>query len=80
MKCKCWAETQEKLKTMNLKLVGATFLMPSFTLVPTIATEWIDETKAPKGQKRRPTAMLASHCPFCGTKIENPKDDDTEAA
>jgi hypothetical protein len=74
MNCKCWEETNTKLREMNLRLVGATFLVPSFTLVPIIATGWIDDTKAPKGQKRRPTAMLATHCPFCGTKIEVPKE------
>jgi hypothetical protein len=72
MNCKCKDEINAKLATMNLRLVGYTYLMPDFRLVPQISTEWVSKDKAPKGEKNKPTAMLASHCPFCGVKIEQP--------
>jgi hypothetical protein len=75
MNCSCWKNTQQELVARNLRLTGAAMLLPSFTLVPVIATEWRDPDKAPKGQKRRPPAVLASHCPFCGQKIEVPSSD-----
>jgi hypothetical protein len=78
MKCKCWKEVDDKLREKNLRLTGATFVMPNFALVPTITTAWVDKEKAPKGQKRNPPAMLASHCPFCGVKIETKLTDEEE--
>lgn len=75
MNCKCKEEIDTKLKSMNLRLVGYTYLMPDFACVPQIKTEWIDDTKAPKWQKKRPVAMLASHCPFCGVKCQESKEE-----
>ena len=69
MNCKCLEDTNAKLREMNLKLVGYTYLMPSFRVVPTVQTDWIDADAAPKGKKRKPTQMLATHCPFCGTPV-----------
>lgn len=71
MNCDCINKIDEKLREQNLRLCGYAFVMPNFKPVITIQTEWIDEAKAPKGKKRSPTKMFASHCPFCGTKIEN---------
>lgn len=79
MKCKCWSELNERLKEKNLRLCSAAFRMPSFTLVPTLRTEWIRASEAPKGQKRNPPAMFASHCPFCGVAIEDEKVMDASA-
>lgn len=70
MKCDCINEINEKLKEHNLRLSGYAFMMPDFKAIITINTEWIDRDKAPKGQKRNPTKMHASHCPFCGKEIE----------
>lgn len=64
----------DKLREKNLKLAGYAFMMPAFRPKITIKTEWIDREQAPKGQKRNPTAMIASHCPFCGVAYE--KDDE----
>jgi len=36
-------------------------------------------SEAPKGQKRNPPAMFASHCPFCGVAIEDEKVMDASA-
>jgi hypothetical protein len=80
MNCDCHTKVNEKLREMNLKLVGYAFIMPGFVLTPQIATEWIDKEKAPRGQKRNPTAMLASHCPFCGQKIEQKEEKETDDA
>jgi len=76
MNCNCWTELNEELKEKNLRLCGASILLPSFFLVPKLEMEWIDDSKAPRGQKKRPPGMLASHCPFCGIKIEVPKTED----
>lgn len=70
MNCKCREESDEKLKAMNLRLVGYTFKMPSFELCPEVRTEWIDPKAAPKGQSKKPPSVLASHCPFCGKSVE----------
>jgi hypothetical protein len=51
---------------MNLKLVGYAFMRPDFSARIHIETKWIDKAKAPKGEKTRPPAMIASYCPFCG--------------
>lgn len=48
-------------------------MMPNFNIVPNISTAWVDREKAPKGQKRNPPAMVASHCPFCGKPVEKRK-------
>ena len=66
----------EKLADKNLKLSGHSFLMPAFTLVPTVQTSWIDALKAPKGKKKSPPSLMASHCPFCGEKVPMPKKED----
>lgn len=73
MNCDCINKINEKLKEHNLKLCGYAFVMPDFKAVITIQTEWIDANKAPKGRKRNPTKMLASHCPFCGKEVEQQK-------
>ena len=70
MNCNCLNDVDDKLREKNLRLAGIAWVMPSFTVVVTIATEWVDDSKAPKGQKRRPPKLHASHCPFCGVKIE----------
>lgn len=73
MNCKCIEEINEKLEEHNLRLSGYAFVMPDFKPIITINTEWIDRDKAAKGQKNNPTKMFASHCPFCGIKIEQSK-------
>lgn len=80
MNCKCLTEIDEKLKEKNLTLSGVAWVMPAFTSVVTIQTEWINPSLAPKGQKRNPPKMHASHCPFCGVKIQIPKDEDDTVA
>lgn len=73
MKCNCVAKIDERLKAKNLVLSGYALLMPDkgcpYT-VPVIATDWIDPSKAPRNKKCSPTKMFASHCPFCGVKVE----------
>jgi len=71
MKCKCREECDEKLKTMNLRLVGYTYRMPSFEVFPQVKTEWIDAKAAPKGKAKSPPPVMATHCPFCGTPVES---------
>lgn len=66
MNCNCIEKLNEKLKEFNLRLSGYAYVMPSFKPVFTINTQWIDKDKAPKGKKKNPTFMFASHCPFCG--------------
>lgn len=73
MNCNCINQIDDKLREKNLKLTGFAFIMPDFRLNPTVSTEWLDKDKAPRGQKRNPPAMFASHCPFCGTPVEKPK-------
>jgi hypothetical protein len=70
MKCKCREECDEKLKTMNLRLVGYTYKMPSFKVFPQVKTEWIDPKAAPKGKAKSPPPVMATHCPFCGNPVE----------
>jgi hypothetical protein len=78
MNCKCITEIDAKLKDQNLSLNCLSWVMPSFTAVVTLKTEWIDDAKAPKGKKRRPPGMFACYCPFCGVKIELPKGESEE--
>lgn len=67
-KCNCINETDDKLREQNLQLSGYAFMMPNFLPKITIATKWLDPSKAPKGKRRSPTQMLATFCPFCGKK------------
>lgn len=69
MNCNCLKEIDDKLREKNLKLVGYAFIMPDFSVVPQLATDWLDRDKAPRGKKRSPPAMFASHCPFCGVPV-----------
>lgn len=78
MNCDCYTKINEKLKERNLKLIGYAFIMPGFVMTPQIKTEWIDRDKAPRGKKTSPTAMIASHCPFCGQKIEQQQPEEKE--
>lgn len=66
MNCDCATEVDARLKSENLRLVGYALVAPDYKSIPYIQTEWINRDKAPKGRKRNPTYMLASHCPFCG--------------
>lgn len=66
MNCTCFTKINESLKPLNQKLTGYTFIMPDFTLMPTVSTTWIDPSKAPKGQKKKPLSVIAPFCPFCG--------------
>ena len=70
MNCDCIEKMDERLKEKNLRLCGYAFTFPDFKAVPTMNTEWIDPSKAPKGQKNKPTNIFASYCPFCGKAIE----------
>ena len=74
MKCNCLKEIDAKLKEKNLTITGVAWIMPTFQKVFTIETNWIDRDKAPKGHKRTPPKMHASHCPFCGVKLESDKE------
>ena len=70
MNCKCIEEVNENLKNRNLELSGLAFVFaPKLDIIPFIATKWLDDKAAPKGAKRRPPPMFASHCPFCGVPI-----------
>jgi hypothetical protein len=73
MNCKCLETINARLKEKNLKLSGYALTYPDFEAIFTINTEWIDRDKAPKGQKRSPTKMFVSHCPFCGTPVKEDK-------
>lgn len=73
MNCNCLKEIDDKLREKNLKLTGYAFVMPDFSVVPQLATDWLDRDKAPRGKKRSPPAMFASHCPFCGLPVEKAK-------
>jgi hypothetical protein len=75
MNCNCINTIDDKLRERNLRLSGYAFMVPSFTTVITVQTEWVDKAKAPRGQRNNPTKMFASHCPFCGVKIELPKEE-----
>jgi hypothetical protein len=70
MNCTCWKEINEQLKEQNLELNNGAYIMPGFVFTPTIPTRWLDSSKVPKGQKKRPPAMKATHCPFCGKTIQ----------
>lgn len=72
MNCNCINEVDDKLREKNLKLVGYAFIMPEFSARVQIATDWVSRNDAPKGQKQRPPAMLASFCPFCGKAVQPP--------
>lgn len=69
MNCDCIEKMDERLKEKNLRLVGFAIPAPDYKVIPTVNTEWIDPSKAPKGEKNRPTKILASHCPFCGKSV-----------
>lgn len=71
MKCDCINKIDNKLRDKNLRLVGYAHVMPDFSIIPKLETEWIDPDRAPKGQKRNPPSMFASHCPFCGEPVES---------
>lgn len=71
--CNCINKLDDKFREQNLKLVGYAFMMPDFRSVVTIRTEWVDKSKAPKGKRKSPPAMIASYCPFCGVKYPEPK-------
>jgi hypothetical protein len=77
MNCDCINTINKKLAEKNLHLAGYSYLMPSFKPIFKIACDWDDESKTPRGQRRRPPSMFVSHCPFCGTKVEIPKDETT---
>lgn len=72
MKCDCLNEIGDELKKQNLRLVGLAFTS-SLGTVPYIQTGWIELEKAPKGKKKNPPYMFASHCPFCGQEIQSAK-------
>ena len=72
MNCDCFDKIDDQLREINLRLSGYAFIMPKFEMVPTVTTEWVDKSKAPKGQKNSPTQMHASHCPFCGKPVRKP--------
>ncbi len=71
MMCDCFSRLDKELKERNLQLAGYALLQqPRLVVVPTIQTEWRDASKAPRGKKRNPPAVMGSHCPFCGTPAE----------
>lgn len=74
-KCGCRERINEKLREQNLRLSGMALVPPSYQYVPFVQTDWNDREKAPRGQKNNPPYMLASHCPWCGVKIEVEKED-----
>lgn len=79
MNCNCINKIDDRLREQNLRLVGYAHTFPDFRIVPTVQTEWIDATKAPKGKRRSPTKMFASHCPFCGKPVEKRKASNDQA-
>lgn len=67
MNCDCINEINKKLEEHNLRLCGYAYAMPAFKPIITIETEWVDKDKVvPNPNKKWPTKMFASHCPFCG--------------
>jgi len=68
MNCNCLILVDEKLAARNLRLSVA-FVMPSFAIVPQIATTWLDVSKVPHGQKNKAPSVIVSHCPFCGAPV-----------
>lgn len=71
MNCNCLAVTNGQLAAKNLELCTAWQLQP-FRTHYQIHTQFRDKSKRKRGEK--PTPVLATFCPFCGTKLHN---DDT---
>lgn len=70
MNCNCVATINEKLKPLNLQLACEALIMPGMKTTLTLQTEWIDKSKAPKGEKGRPSKINITYCPFCGKLAE----------
>ena len=70
MNCKCISEIDAQLKEHNLSLHCVALAMPNLTTRITLKTGWIDKSKVSRSKIKFPPAMWASHCPFCGIKIE----------
>ena len=72
MNCKCIEQVNGRLKDLNLQLSCTAWRMPGFVTTFALPTAWIDKDKAPKAEKKRPTPIYATYCPFCGQAIDNP--------
>ncbi len=77
MNCKCIEELDAKLLEHNLLMACCALKFPNLKTVINLRTEWRDKSKAPRGQKNNPPSMRASHCPFCGVKLEADKEEES---
>lgn len=70
MSCKCFDTMNESLKSRNLTL-SHVVSFPEFEPIKRvlIATE-----RSATGKKTTPCKTVATFCPFCGAKYENPKE------
>lgn len=73
--CNCIEVVDKKLAAQNLRLTGFAYAMPTGNPVITIAVQWVDLAAVPKGRKKWPPKVRASHCPFCGVKYPQPEAD-----
>lgn len=74
MNCDCVSRVNGKLKDQNLVLdISILFgdKMQTCEDMITIGTHWLDKSKAKRG--KRPTPILVTFCPFCGTKAAKEK-------
>lgn len=72
MNCNCVRKINAVLAPKNLQLCVSYQIGPPMRDHIQIHTMFADARAKPRGQK--PTPVLATFCPFCGTKLHN---DDT---
>jgi hypothetical protein len=73
MNCDCIATVNEKLAEMNLALDTSIVLGKDMATADgflTISTHWKDSSKKVRGKK--PTTIIVTFCPFCGTRATKP--------
>jgi hypothetical protein len=80
MNCDCIETVDKKLADKNLALDTSIVFgkdMSTADAVLTISTHWKDSSKKKRGKK--PTMLLVTFCPFCGTRAAKPvTGDDSE--
>ena len=64
--CECIRQVNERLKEHNGRLTIGLGITPSMGVVARLL---LGVEKANKSDRRKPPAVSASHCPFCGDKL-----------